>query len=125
MAGVWDVSGSELTFAAGSTSYACATTGYTAGTNETAIIVSRAGCTLSGGQTLTVRAGYRVTSDAPLGIAIGQQGSTGNRSVAGVGTGTLALVEGTTYVFSTAVDVTATALTGTCACQTVVQVVRQ
>jgi hypothetical protein len=125
VAGVWDVSASDLTFATGPTSYVCATAGYTAGANETAIIVSRAGCIVSGGQMLTVRAGYRVGTDAPLGPAIGQQGSTGNRSVASVGTGTLALVQGTTYVFSTAVDVTATPLTGTCACQTVVQVVRQ
>jgi hypothetical protein len=116
-----------LTIASGSTNYVCQTTNYTAGTGETAIIIARAGCTMPATATITVRAGYRVATNAPLGTGIGQQNTSGgsNRVVANTGTGTLALTAGATYAFSAAVDVSSTGVSGTCSCQTVAQIMRQ
>jgi hypothetical protein len=122
--GILDTSADKLPVTAGVTTYLCPTPSVTAGANQAAIIITRAGCQLGGNSTFAVRAGYRVTTDKAIGAKISYQNPAHGAVAANVGTGTLALTPGATYVFTTAVDASSP-LPYTCACQTIVQIVGQ
>jgi hypothetical protein len=124
----FDIAGS-LAVAAGAgaqTTYGCGTASYTAGPNEVAFLTSRSGCALNDGNTIVVRAAYAVLGNQfQLGAATAQTGFGIGSTFSSVGTGTLALTQGSSYTFHTATTVTAPTglrLDASCPCQTVVQV---